>query len=360
MWCAVMGVAMVSGLAGVCGRTLRKRSSLTLLLILFFSLSLLRTVKYEYVEEEEGEIEDKEKEMEGQEGQEGYITPKEVLDVLHILDSEVSTVEAPCSRMVSLGGRITCSCTKKKCIKDGAKLVCLDPDVLPPPQHCFSLNFGIGYEFSFDEALVNYGCRVVAFDPTNSNVTDRMYRANLTQSLPTLRPRNHRGSRAPLPPSKTFHALDIGLARADKTIVLNLTEDGVNYVSNVATFYTLRSILRTLDNPRVDLMKIDIEGVEWGILNEILNAPDGPEMLQHVRQILMEVHFDFLKPSMSSEEILKKAWQTIRILRRLKEFGFHLAAYDLNNTAQTYVAFGSMRLPMFREITLIRRRRAAG
>ena len=331
-------------------RILRKRSSVTLIMILLFSVSLLRTVK----KEERIEVLDEEEE---EEGEEEYITPNEVLDALGILDKAVSTVEAPCTKMVRLGGRVTCSREKNRCAFDGAKLVCLDPDVLPPPGHCMSLNFGIGYEFTFDEALVNYGCRVIALDPTNNNMTNMVYQANLTNALPTPRPPRQGGdSRAPSIPRRTFHALNLGLAKKDNTLLLNLTEDGTSYRGNIVTFFTLRSILHTLDNPRIDLLKIDIEGVEWGILHEVLNAPDATEVLQHVRQILMEVHFDFLKPSMSADEVLRLTWKAIKVLRRLKDLGFHLASSDLNTTAQVYMTFGKMKLAMFREITLIRRR----
>ncbi|XP_063839841.1 uncharacterized protein LOC135088763 [Scylla paramamosain] len=338
-----MAVGVVGGLVGVLGRTLRKRQSLTVLLLLFFSLSLIRNARHEM------RIETREE----KESEEDYITPEEVLQVLRLLDSAVSTVEAQCGRMVTLGGRITCSCEKKLCGVDGAKMVCLDPDVMPPPRHCHALNFGIGYEFSFDEALVNYGCRVFALDPTNSNITNRVYQANYTQGLAAPKPR--RDSRAPSPLRRTFHALNLGLGPKDHTLFLNLTEDGRYYRGNIATFLTYRSVLRILDNPRVDIIKIDIEGVEWQVLQELLSAPDAAEALQHVRQILMEVHFDFLKPDMDAEKLLKAAWRALRVLQRLRELGFHLAAFDLNNTAQKYMAFGPLRLALFREVTLIRR-----
>lgn len=354
-WCVCaclggdMGVAVpVRVLAGVFCRTLRKRSSLTLILVLSSSLCLLRSARNLENVKERAMVE---KEEDGE-----LITAKEVQDTLTMMEEAVTTVEAPCKRMALFGGVLTCSCSEKKCARDGGKFVCLDPDVMPPPRSCLALNFGIGYEFSFDEALANYGCRVIALDPTNSNVTNRVHQANLTHSLPSLR---LKGSRELLVSRRNIHALTLGLANKDYTMVLNLTTDSVGYRTNVAAYRTYRSLLRILDNPRVDLLKIDIEGNEWDVFQEILSSPDAPKLLQHVRQILMEVHFDFLKPSMKADEVLQGAWRAIAILRRLRDFGFRLAAADFNDTAQSYILFGSMKLALFREITLIRRGAAA-
>ena len=43
---------------------------------------------------------------------------------------------------------------------DGQKAVCLDPPVRPPPGDCLVYSFGIGGDWSFEEAMEAYGCRV--------------------------------------------------------------------------------------------------------------------------------------------------------------------------------------------------------
>lgn len=338
------GAVLVRGLMGVFWRTLRKRSSLTLILVLSLSFCLLRSARNLEIVEERA--------MAEQEGESEVITAKEMQDTIKRMEEAVTTVEAPCRRMALLGGVLTCSCSDLKCARDGGKFVCMDPDVMPPPRSCLALNFGIGFEFSFDEALANYGCRVIALDPTNSNVTNRVYQANLTHSLPSLRQRGPRGS---LAPPRNIHALTIGLAEKNYMQVLNLTSDGVGFMANLASYLTYRSLLHLLDKPRVDLLKIDIEGNEWDVFQEILVSPDAAVLLRHVRQILMEVHFDFLNPSIPADELLEGAWRVIAILRRLRHFGFRLAATDLNDTAQTFVMIGSMKVALYREITLIRR-----
>jgi hypothetical protein len=48
---------------------------------------------------------------------------------------------------------------------------------------------------------------------------------------------------------------------------------------------TLSEVLRTWDVPRVDLLKIDVEGSEWEVL-----AGVEPELWKRIRQVVVEVH----------------------------------------------------------------------
>jgi len=43
---------------------------------------------------------------------------------------------------------------------DGQKAICLDLGVAPIFGNCTVYSFGIDYEWSFDEAMESYGCRV--------------------------------------------------------------------------------------------------------------------------------------------------------------------------------------------------------
>jgi hypothetical protein len=50
---------------------------------------------------------------------------------------------------------------------DGQKSVCLDPVSLAPPVgNCLVYSFGNNAEWSFDEAMESYGCKVFTFDPS--------------------------------------------------------------------------------------------------------------------------------------------------------------------------------------------------
>ncbi|XP_045625574.2 uncharacterized protein [Procambarus clarkii] len=276
------------------------------------------------------------------------VTPEEINQALEKLKIGLSRISIPCRRLVRMGGKLTCSCETKKCSVDGAKLVCLDEGVRPRPGRCFALSFGIGFETSFDEALVNYGCRVIALDPTNSNITNVVHDVSITDKLRPVNKMNYLHHRK-------FHALNLGIDAKASTMILNITTDGVGYLNSIASFVTYKAILDTLDNPRVDLLKIDIEGVEWRVLKQLLSSPDARHLLEHTRQILLEVHLDFLVNVANADDIFDGTITTLSTLRLLEQFGFYIAAYDLNETGQKYFVFKEVKIPLYRELTLVKR-----
>lgn len=341
-----MATAVLVRVAAVWGRNLRKRSSLLLVILLLFSLSLLHhDAANQQTQAGRG------KELVGGEDddEEVDVTADMIEGLLRKLGQVISTTQTSCRRLKSLGGKVSCSCEKNKCTVDGSKQVCFDDDVRPVSGNCFALNFGIGFDVTFDEALVNYGCRVIAVDPTNANMTDRMYRVNITDDIYPVSSVRHDHN------GKTFHALNIGVDDHEHTIMLNLTIDSVGYVSNVAPYRTYRSIVDILDNPRVNILKIDIEGVEWRMFEQILSSPQSVRLLKHVQQILLEIHLDFLNHQTDIDAVIDGVDKTLKVLYQLRHHGFRLAAYDANITVQNYFVFQETRLPLYSELTLIRR-----
>ena len=138
---------------------------------------------------------------------------------------------------------------------DGQYPICLDPAVRPitsKEKRCIVYSFGINNEWSFDEAMVEYGCDVFAFDPS-MNETDHDH-------------------------SEHIHFYNLGLS------------DG-NYVdSNNWKLMTLDSIYRMLvpqhGETVIDYLKIDIGLDEWDALAQIIK--EGT--LSKVRQLTVEFH----------------------------------------------------------------------
>lgn len=66
---------------------------------------------------------------------------------------------------------------------DGHKAVCLDPPIAPVFDQCLIYSFGINNEWTFDEAMADYGCQVFSFDPSmkvdDHNRTDRIHFYNV-------------------------------------------------------------------------------------------------------------------------------------------------------------------------------------
>ncbi|XP_071522723.1 probable methyltransferase-like protein 24 isoform X4 [Panulirus ornatus] len=97
------------------------------------------------------------------------------------LTSFVDYAETPrvsCREMRYFGGRVSPSG-----LVDGDKAVCLAPVFDITPGDCIVYSFGISNEWSFDDAMAQFGCQVYAFDPTmgvaDHNKSERVHFYNL-------------------------------------------------------------------------------------------------------------------------------------------------------------------------------------
>jgi hypothetical protein len=126
---------------------------------------------------------------------------------------------------------------------DGQKAVCLDDQIAPKAGSCIVYSFGINNEWSFDETMENYGCKVYSFDPT-------------------MKVENHKHS-------KDVNFYNLGIADKD---------DGGNF----KTLSSIYSMLK-LDHGDaiIDYLKIDIEYNEWTVIPNIIQSG----MLSKVRQM---------------------------------------------------------------------------
>ena len=141
---------------------------------------------------------------------------------------------------------------------DGQYPICLDSAVKPEPlgknnKRCLVYSFGISDNWSFDEAMEEYGCQVFSFD-SSINQTDHDH-------------------------SEQIHFYNLGLG--DKNDQVDM--DGW-------TLKTLDSIYEMLI-PRhgatiIDYLKIDIEWEEWQVLKQMLKS----RMFDKVRQFSIEFH----------------------------------------------------------------------
>jgi FkbM family methyltransferase len=143
-------------------------------------------------------------------------------------------------------------------------------------------SFGIGRDISFDLALIDrFGAHVYAFDPTP---VSKIWLDK--QTLP-----------------EKFHFFDYGVAEYDgfaefrpffvddptahDFTLLNLSpaEDGQRMVR--CPVYRLKTILGMLKHKNIDLLKMDIEGGEYGVIQDLLSSQI------EVKQLLVEFHHRF-------------------------------------------------------------------
>ena len=160
---------------------------------------------------------------------------------------------------------------------DGQKAVCLDAPVRPPADNCIVYSFGIFNEWSFDETMEKYGCRVFAFDPS-MNVNDH----------------NH---------TNRIHFFNLGLGNRDYANV------------NKWTLKTLSSIYEMLapyhgKDAVIDYLKMDVEFAEWDAIPQIISSG----MLAKVRQLGVEFH-------LLKHETLSYYRNLVRIIKSIEDTG---------------------------------------
>ena len=176
------------------------------------------------------------------------------------------------------------------------------PDLLGPDSIVYSL--GVGDSIEFDLHLIeHYGLTVHTFDPTPYS---EEWMAGLE-----------------LPPNLEFHnwaaaGEDGSLrlyrrisTRGKKSKVMWTAEgqagDDSDYID--APAYTIRTMMDKLGHERVDLLKIDVEGAEYEILDSLEKAERLPV------QVLVEFHHRF--PGIGKE-------RTAESIRKLRELGYRI------------------------------------
>jgi FkbM family methyltransferase len=178
-------------------------------------------------------------------------------------------------------------------------------------------SFGIGEDVSFDVALMTkYGITIHAFDPTPRSIVWLKQ-----QSLP-----------------HTFHMHEFGLADFDGQASFYAPENPkfVSYtlLMNASRnkdiiqvpVYRLETIMKMLGHNHVDVLKMDIEGAEYQVLEDLKNSLIRPG------QILVEFHHRFPKVG------IKK---TKKALVDLREMGYRLFSVSSNGLNYGFILAGS-------------------
>jgi hypothetical protein len=190
---------------------------------------------------------------------------------------------------------------------DGQKAVCMDPQVAPNPENCLVYSFGINNEWSFDEQMENYGCRVFAFDPSMS-----------------WGQHDH---------SPKIHFYDWGLSDRDEVKIDNNWK--LRSLSSIYKELTARH-----GNRIIDYLKIDVEFAEWIALPQIIES----SMLSKVRQLGLEIH-------LSEKESMDTNRGYVKIIRSIEKMGFVRFDSKYNPWSRTnFTQLGLVSVPFAFEI----------
>ena len=159
-------------------------------------------------------------------------------------------------------------------------------------------SFGIGYDVSFDLEIINhFDLKIFAFDPT-------------PKSIEWVKKQN-------LP--KQFMLIECGLAGFDGKAKFHPPENP-DYVSATmldrettedeaykVEVKRLKTIMTELGHKELDLLKMDIEGAEYDVIDDIINGGIKPG------QILIEFHHRFKNVGVN---------KTIEAVNKLRKYGY--------------------------------------
>lgn len=174
----------------------------------------------------------------------------------------------------------------------------IHPDIVGKDTVVYSA--GVGTDVSFDLALIRqFGVTVHAFDPT-------------PKSLDWL-------AQQELPPQFEFHPIALGAADGDLTVHAptdarfvshsQVPHSGARGEAVTVPARRLSSIMEELGHDRIGILKLDIEGSEYDVIDDLLASG------LKVEQLLVEVHHRFDKIDLD---------QSRAAVRRLREAGFRL------------------------------------
>lgn len=172
------------------------------------------------------------------------------------------------------------------------------------------MDFGLGPDADFSTHLIQgYGLRVHGFDPTRKHASGLLRVVSRHNSLFVFYPYalSADSKRAPFYESRTQVS---GALRTDHP-----NTRGLGAVAYEVQCVTLDDAMNLVDTNWVDLLKLDVEGAEYEVIDSLSRST-----IDRVGQLIVEFHHHCL-PSVTPE-------QTTDSVRRLKSFGFR--AYTLD------------------------------
>lgn len=164
-------------------------------------------------------------------------------------------------------------------------------------------SFGIGEDISFDMALINHhNCYVFGFDPTPRSINWIK-----SQNLP-----------------ENFHFYGYGISNKSGFMDFYLPKNPEHVSGSIVVqnhldrkekitvkMKTFEDISLELGHKHIDILKMDIEGAEYKVIESILKSNVT------ITQILIEFHYRFVEDGKQ---------RTKEVIRKLKEYGYKIFA----------------------------------
>lgn len=172
-------------------------------------------------------------------------------------------------------------------------------------------SFGVGRDISFDEVMIRrFGATIYAFDPT-----PHCLEWIRNQELP-----------------KSFHFYPIGVAafNGEAAFLMPTRQEYVSFsrapsadIPGVKKFRTmsLDSLVKYVNNVEPVIIKMDIEGFEYEVLDYLVDVSD-----LRPTQLLVEFHHDVIRCCRRPD--------TLRVVSKLRSVGYKIFA--LSDTGREY------------------------
>ncbi len=167
-------------------------------------------------------------------------------------------------------------------------------------------SLGVGDDIDFDLSVIEkYGVKVHAFDPTPSSI-DMLDGRDLPQQFEF-----HPWAVTATDGSLMFYPrLKKDGTKSEVMYTMIAEEETIDDAIEVSA-YSLSTITEKLGHRKIDLMKMDIEGAEYEVLDGLLASPIKPT------QLLVEFHHRF--PGISLDK-------TADVIERLRAAGYRIFA----------------------------------
>ncbi len=189
----------------------------------------------------------------------------------------------------------------------------VNPDLIN--QNSIVYSFGIGKDISFDKTIISkHGCKVYGFDPTPKSI----------EFIHSLKPN----------PLFAFYPFGISIKTGPEEFNLPKNKKGVSgsmaehafvdlYDKITVEMKTLSDIMQDLGHEHIDVLKIDIEGSEYDVVESIM------QLEVPIKQILIEFHDRFF----DTEEYKSK-----KLVESLSAKGYKVFASSLSAEEISFIA----------------------
>ena len=183
-------------------------------------------------------------------------------------------------------------------------------------QNCIVYSMGISDDIDFEiEIINNYGAEVYAFDPT-PHCVEWIKTHNLPDKF-----HFHPWAASGQDGAKYLYPLLSNRGKKSKKMFTFLSEEKSDAVKVKA--YTTSTIAKVLGHESICLLKMDIEGAEYDVINSLVN-----DLFLRPKMILVEFHHRFNGLSKDN---------TIDAVNKLRKIGYKLAHISTTGREMCFV-----------------------